>query len=567
MPAKPTAPTLKISLLSGILPVRRELLPRDLFAGLTLAAAGIPQAMGYTRIAETPLVTGFYTLLLPLLAFAVLGGSRRMVVASDSATAAILAAALVGLAPAASAEYVGLTSMVALLVALMLLAARFLQLAFLADFLSRSAIIGFMTGVGVQVACGQFAGLFGLPNLSREPLPQLASALERVPDQWHLPTLLVSLGTILLIVGLRHLAPKVPGALLAVVGMIVASYLLDLSGMGVALIGAIPGGLPSLALPELHMEHLRLLLTTAASCFVVIIAQSAATSRAYGMRHSERVDENADLVGLSGANAVAALSGTFVVNGTPTQTELVDGAGGHSQLAQVTTALVVMLVLLFLTAPLAYMPSAVLSCIVFLVGIKLIDIAGLRDIYRFERSEFYIALATGLTVVLFDIMDGIAVAVVMSLVAHVQHSYAPRTSVLQAGSDGRLQQVAVQPGVFAAEGVIVYRFEANLFYANAGRFMDDVIALAENSSAALRWIVIDATGVNDIDYSAAKALIQLDGELRRRHIGLACVATSSGVLAEIRRYSQRSAGQGLQRIFESVGAALQTLAPPFELKG
>ena len=149
----------------------------------------------------------------------------------------------------------------------------------------------------------------------------------------------------------------------------------------------------------------------------------------------------------------------------------------------------------------------------------------------------------------------------------MQHSYAPRTSVLQAGSDGRLQQVAVQPGVFAAEGVIVYRFEANLFYANAGRFMDDVIALAENSSAALRWIVIDATGINDIDYSAAKALIQLDGELRRRHIGLACVATSSGVLAEIRRYSQRSAGQGLQRIFESVGAALQTLAPPFELKG
>ena len=160
--------------------------------------------------------------------------------------------------------------------------------------------------------------------------------------------------------------------MLAVIGMICASLLFNFAGQGVEVVGKIPSGLPSLALPVLHWPHVHQLLATAATCFVVIIAQSAATSRSYGMRHSERVDENSDLVGLSGANAMAALSGTFVVNGTPTQTELVDGAGGHSQLAQVTTALVVMLVLLFLTGPLASMPMAVLSAIVFLVGIKLV---------------------------------------------------------------------------------------------------------------------------------------------------------------------------------------------------
>lgn len=560
MAIKQIAASLKIKLLSGILPIRKELIPQDIFAGLTLAAAGIPQAMGYTKIAGTPVVTGFYTLLLPLVAFALLGGSKRLVVASDSATAAILAATLISLAPSGSPEYVGLTSLVAMIVALMLLAARFLQLGFLADFLSRSAIVGFMTGVGVQVACGQLAGLFGLHNLSHEPFDQVVSVLQRLPAEGNWLTAVISLAVIVTILGSRHFAPRVPGALLAVIGMIACSILFNLAGHGVEVVGTIPSGLPTLSLPTLQMTHLHQLLMTAATCFVVIIAQSAATSRSYGMRHSERVDEDSDLIGLSGANAMAALSGTFVVNGTPTQTELVDGAGGRSQLAQITTALVVALVLLFLTGPLAQMPMAVLSAIVFLVGIKLIDIAGLRDIYRFERSEFYIALATGLTVLVSDIMDGIAVAMLMSLIAHVRHTYVPRTCVLQVDSEGQLQQVNVQPNLFAAEGIIVYRFEANLFYANAGRLMEEVISLVENSSPTLHWVVLDASGVNDIDYTAAKSLLQLSSELKLRGVRLACVAHSVGVLDEIRRYTRDiKPDDGQAPVFTSLEIALQVL--------
>lgn len=560
MAIKQIAASLKIKLLSGILPIRKELIPQDIFAGLTLAAAGIPQAMGYTKIAGTPVVTGFYTLLLPLVAFALLGGSKRLVVASDSATAAILAATLISLAPSGSPEYVGLTSLVAMIVALMLLAARFLQLGFLADFLSRSAIVGFMTGVGVQVACGQLAGLFGLHNLSHEPFDQVVSVLQRLPAEGNWLTAVISLAVIVTILGSRHFAPRVPGALLAVIGMIACSILFNLAGQGVEVVGTIPSGLPTLSLPTLQMTHLHQLLMTAATCFVVIIAQSAATSRSYGMRHSERVDEDSDLIGLSGANAMAALSGTFVVNGTPTQTELVDGAGGRSQLAQITTALVVALVLLFLTGPLAQMPMAVLSAIVFLVGIKLIDIAGLRDIYRFERSEFYIALATGLTVLVSDIMDGIAVAMLMSLIAHVRHTYVPRTCVLQVDSEGQLQQVNVQPNLFAAEGIIVYRFEANLFYANAGRLMEEVISLVENSSPTLHWVVLDASGVNDIDYTAAKSLLQLSSELKLRGVRLACVANSVGVLDEIRRYTRDiKPDDGQAPVFTSLEIALQVL--------
>ncbi len=554
--------TLKIRLFAGIRPFRKKALPQDVLAGLTLAAAGIPQALGYTKIAETPVVTGLYTLLLPLLAFALLGSSRRLVVASDSATAAILAASLTTLAPAYSPEYVGLTSQVALLVALMLLAAHFLQLGFLADFLSRSAIVGFMSGVGIQVACGQLAGLFGLHNQSREPLQQLWSVIQHVPDQGHWPTFVVALGTMLIILGFRRLTPRVPGALLAVVSMIAASFWFDLPARNVEVIGAIPAGLPHLGLPALDWTHARNLLATAATCFVVIIAQSAATARAYGIRHRERVDENADLMGLSGANAMAAMSGSFVVNGSPTQTELVDGAGGSSQLAQVTCALVVVLVLWFLTGPLEHLPVAVLAGIVFLVGVKLVDIAGLRDIFQLQRGEFFIALATGLTVLGMGILDGIALAVVMSLIAHVRHSYRPRTCVLQAGDDGHIVPVPVAPDVLVASGVLAYRFEANLFYANVGRFMEEVLTLVENCRQPLRWVLIDARSVNDIDYSAGKDLLQLQSELAQRNIGLSCVARSTGVLDEIRRYGLGSTTGDPRspRIFESVPEALSALA-------
>lgn len=557
----------KLRLLSGILPINRNLVPRDIAAGLTLAAAGIPQAMGYTKIAETPVVTGLYTLLLPLLAFALLGGSRRLVVASDSATAAILAASLVSLALPGSPEYVGLTSLVALLVAVMLLSARFLQLGFLADFLSRSAIIGFMTGVGVQVAAGELAGLFGLAKQGSGPVEQVFSVFERLPELGSWLTAGVSMSVLFIILGLRRVAPRIPGALIAVIALVAASAAFNLAAQGVAVVGNIPSGLPSMAIPALQWSHWHQLLTTAATCFVVIVAQSAATSRGYAIRHSERVDENTDLVGLAGANAAAALSGTFVVNGSPTQTELVDGAGGHSQLAHITTALVVVMVLLFLTRPLGFMPVAVLSAIVFLVGIKLVDVAGLKELYRLERSEFLIAISTATCVVLLSVMDGIAVAVLMSLVAHVRHTYRPRTSVLQRDSDGHLLPTAVKPDVFAAPGIIVYRFEANLFYANAGRFMEEVMQLAERSQDTLRWMLIDASGINDIDYTAAKNLLQLREELAKRDIQLACVATSEGVLEELQRYRLQRPGAEAQtaHIYHSVKAALKALTPPFEL--
>jgi high affinity sulfate transporter 1 len=554
----------RMPFLQGLLPFNPAQLPHDVVAGITLAALGIPEVMGYTKISGTPTVTGLYTILLPLIAFAVLGASRQLVVAADSATAAILAGTLTAVAALGSKEYVGLTSTVALTVAVMLVIARIFRLGFLADFLSRSALIGFLTGVGVQVAAGELAGLIGLAKQGHGPIMQLISVLQRVAEA-NTPTTALSIAVLVVIVGCKRLAPRAPGALIAVIGSIVASAVFNFAAHGIAVTGEVPGGLPSLYLPPLHMNEINQVLATAASCFIVIIAQSAATARAYANRYNEKGDDNADIIGLAAANAAAAFTGTFVVNGSPTKTEMVDDAGGRTQVAHLTTAVIVLLVLLFLTKPLSLLPAPVLSAIVFMIGVKLIDVKGMKELYRMQKDEFVVALLAACVVVFVDVMHGILAAVVLSLIAHARHSYRLRTRVLTRSPAGRWVTQPVAPNVLAAPGIVVYRFEADLFYANAGRFTEEILKLVNEASSPLRWVVIDASEINNIDYTAGKTLIQLGAELDRRGVGVAAVALPTGVRREIERYKALRAYGAHREIFATVDAAidaLRNLSPP-----
>jgi high affinity sulfate transporter 1 len=549
----------RMSFLRGLLPVNRTQLPHDVIAGITLAALGIPEVMGYTKISGTFTVTGLYTILLPLVAFAVFGASRQLVVAADSATAAILAGTLTAVAALGSKEYVGLTSTVALTVAVMLVIARIFRLGFLADFLSRSALIGFLTGVGVQVAAGEFAGLVGLAKQGHGPVMQVASVFHRVAEL-HYSTTVLSLAVLTVIIGCRRIAPRTPGALIAVVGSIVASGVFNFAGHGIAVTGQVPGGLPSLYLPRLHISEINQVLATAASCFIVIIAQSAATARAYANRYNEKGDDNADIIGLAAANAAAAFTGTFVVNGSPTKTEMVDDAGGRTQVAHLTTAVIVLLVLLFLTRPLSLLPAAVLSAIVFMIGVKLIDVKGMTELFRMQKDEFVVALLTACVVVFVDVMHGILAAVVLSLIAHARHSYRLRTRVLTRSAVGRWVAHPVAPNVLAAPSIVVYRFEADLFYANAGRFTEEVLKLVNEASLPLRWLVIDATEINNIDYTAGKKLVQLGEELDRRGVGIAAIALPTGVRHQIGRYKALQACAAHREIFATVDDAIEALS-------
>ncbi len=371
----------RFPMLQGILPIDRSMISADILAGMTLAALAVPEVMGYTRIAGTPVITGLYSMLIPMVLFAIFGSSRHLVVGADSATAAILAGGLAGLAASGSPKYVALCGVLACMAAVMLIIARLIRLGFLADFLSRTVLIGFLTGVGVQVACGEMGGMLGLPRGGHGALAGLIHDVRHLEES-NSSTLMMTVAVLIIILGSRKISGKLPGPLIAVIGAITVSWAINLKAYGITILGPVPGGIPTVSLPhvDLSVSLIMKLLPTAFSIFVVILAQSAATSRAYAARYNERFSENVDLVGLSLANVGAGLTGTFVVNGSPTKTEMVDSAGGHSQLAQITTSVIVLLVLLFLTRPLEFMPDAVLSTIVFLIGLDLVDAAGMRQI-------------------------------------------------------------------------------------------------------------------------------------------------------------------------------------------
>jgi high affinity sulfate transporter 1 len=527
-----------LPILQGVLPLDARGAGRELLAGITLAALAIPEVMGYARIAGMPVVTGLYTLLVPAALFAILGSSRHLVVGADSATAAIMAATLAGLAAPASPEWMHLAGALALLTAILLLAAWMARLAFLADFLSRTVLVGFLTGVGLQVALGQLPQTLGLRAPAGDGALQAAwDAMTRLPTA-QFGNAALGAGVVGLIVLLRRLAPKLPASLIAVAASLVISGWLDLRHHGVSVIGAVAGGLPPVTWPGVATawDHIGQLLPSAAAMAVVILAQSAATARAYAARYNEPLSASRDLAALGLANAGAALTATFVVNGSPTKTQMVDSAGGRSQLAHLAMAAVVLVVLLFFTGPLADLPSAALAGVVLLIGVELIHVGEMRRIFSVRRSEFWIAAATAAAVVLAGVERAIVLAMVLSLIDHVRRGYRPHNSVLVRGEDGhaKLEPAAV-PREYAP-GLLVYRFGHSMYYANADVLAREVSALAAAATPPLRWFVIDMDAVDDVDFSAGATLLALQNSLSQQRVELRFLRVAHPLLQQLRLY-------------------------------
>ncbi len=529
----------KFPILQGILPITRSQVPSDIVAGLSLVAMAIPQALGYTKIAGTPVITGLYAILIPTALFAFFGSSRHLAVGADSATAAVLASGLIGIAAIGSPQYLAYASLLALMAAAILIAARLAKLGFLADFLSRTVLVGFLVGVGFQVAVAQIPEILGLPGRVGSldhPIQGLVQDALQI-SQTNLYTFAVSIGVILIIVGAGRISRKIPGALIAVVGTIVVSAIFNLHSHGVSVLGSIPSGLPKLGLPNVSWSFslLEQLLPTAFSIFVVILAQSAATSRAYAARYNERVDENVDLVGLGIANLGAGLTGTFMVNGSPTETQMIDSVGGRSQLTQLTSVVMVMLVLLFLTSPLMYLPTAVLAAVVFLVGKQLIDVKGMRRIFIERPAEFWVALVTAGIVFFVGVEQGILVAILLSLVAHTRHGYRPKNDVLSMDAAGNRSPVPITTHAQLLPGLIVYRFNHSMYYANTNLFEEEVLDLVNQAQPPLSWFCLDAIAIDDVDFSAAATLRETCALLKQKEVRFVLVAVADNVRVELDR--------------------------------
>lgn len=536
-------------LASALVPVsfrgyQRSWLTGDVLAGATLAAVAIPETMGYTSIAQTPIVTGLYTIIFPTILFVILGSSRLLVVGADSATAALLAAglgaaAISGATPGSQA-WLAYASVIALICGFFLILARVFRLGFLGDFLSASVLVGFLTGVGVQVLSGQIPDMLGIPKGTGTWVQQqwvMLTSLRGI--DW--PTFAFAAATLAIIWGFKRFLPRIPGAIIAVVLSIVVSSLIDAAAAGVAIVGAVQGGFPPLGLPEgITMtdvtDNMATLVSIGFASFVLIIAQSAATSRSFALKHGQSVDVNRDILGLSGANLAAGLTGTFVVNGSPTKTQILDGQKGRTQLANLTMSVMALLVVLFFAGLLADMPKSVLAAIVFLIGVDLINIAGLTLIRRMRRAEFVIAVSTAVVVFAVGVAQGIFLAIIVSILNIVRRQYSPKDFVVGFTTGGEPTYRPATPGQQSQPGLIIFRFDAELFYANASRYVDEVQRLVEAAPDPVEWLVLDASSLDDVDYSAGKSLGGLLDYLDARTVTPVLARVDPGLAATLGRY-------------------------------
>ncbi len=503
---------------------------RQVLAGVTLAALAIPEVLGYARIAGMPIETGIVTLIVPAVVFVAFASSRHLVVGADSATAAVLAAGLAGVVVPGTEEYVHLAGMVALITGGLLLVARLLRLGFVADFLSRTLLVGFLTGVGVRVAFGQLPEVLGVDAHSDGPIATVLSVIRNIGTLTPVDVALSAATILVVTVGARF-APKVPWALIVVVCTIgLATWV----GPAIATVDDVPTGLPLPLWPGVPADQLRTAVEVALTMTVIVLAQSAATSRAYADRHRERVDIDDDIVGLGAANLVAGLSGTFTVNGSPTRTEIVDSAGGRNQLAQLTAAGLGLLVLLVAAPALTNIPTAVLASIVLVIASHLVDVPAILEVFRRRRVEGVVVIATALTVIVLGVGPGIVFAMALSVVVHLRHSYHPNSRLV--ARDGERWRLSRLDGAREAEpGLAIYFVPANLYYANAIGMADEVMDLARAADPPLRWLCLFAISIDDVDLTAADVLERLQSELAELGVTLVLCGLEPHVRHEFER--------------------------------
>jgi sulfate permease, SulP family len=493
---------------------------RDALAGVTVAALAIPSAMAYAELAGLPAVAGLYALLLPTLAYVFLGSSRQLIVGPDGSLSALVAGAVLALATPGSPEAIELAGALALLVAACFLIARLLRLGWLADYLSRPVLVGYIHGVAVVLIVGQLGKLTGIDIDAADPVPQLVE-MGRNIGEVSAATLAVGAAALLVLILARYVMPRLPAALIVVVGAIVASKVLGLEAHGVAVVGDLPSGLPRLSVPSPPWEQVVELAPAAAGLFLVSFADEVLTARSFAGRHGQHIRVDQELLAMGAANAAAGISQGFPVGASGSRTAVNDGMGARSQIAGLLAAGAILLVLLFLTGPIAYLPNAVLGAVIITAAIGLIEPAVWRELARTDRVELAIAAVTAVGVILTGVLEAIIFAVGLSMVDVVRRSARPHDAVLGwVDSLGRWADVARHEDAKVTPGVVVYRLDDRLFFANASYVKGRVQEALRGAATVTTALVLDAEAMTHIDSAGLQALEDLAGTLESDGIAL-----------------------------------------------
>jgi sulfate permease, SulP family len=510
-------------------------LGHDALAGATLAAVILPIAMAYGRLAGLPPIAGVYTSLAPLVAYAIFGQSRLLVLGPDTSTAALVAAAVLPLAAGSVSRALALAAALALLVGALALIASVARLGFIASFLSRPILTGYINGLALTVITGQLAGVFGVPISGADVFTQLAS-LARQIGQTNLPTLAVGAGVIALILTLRWFAPRVPGALIAVAGATLVVGAFSLKARGVATIGAIPPGLPAPRLPAVSLADLGALLPDALGITLLTFSDTILNARVFAARNGYSVDANRELAGMGAGNIAASLTQGFPVSASGTRTAVNEAAGARTPLAGIVAAATLGLILLVLTEPMSQFPIAALGGALIAIILPLIDIAAFRQLYLVRRADFAVALVTLVGVITIGLLPGLAIAVALSFLLVLARAVRPHDAVLgkTPGLDG-YHDVDDYPESARAPGLLLYRFDGPLFFANASYFQSRLTELIEGLDPPLRWLILDAEAITDIDSTALETLEEVRRFVTERGATLAVARAKSSLRGRLER--------------------------------
>jgi sulfate permease, SulP family len=486
-------------------------LRRDVLAGVTVAALALPAGMAYAELAGLSPAAGLYALLLPTVAYTLLGSSRQLIVGPEGSIAALVATAIIPLA-GDPARYASLASLLALLVAGIYVVARIIRLGWVADYFSRAVLVGYIHGVAVFLIIGQLEKLFGLDVEATDPIPQLLEVGREVSGL-HTTTLMVGTACLAPLLVLRWIAPRVPGPLIVVVLAIAASAFLDLEAKGVAVAGKIPPGLPGLDLPSFHARDVWALLPAALGIFFVGFSDAILTARSFAGKHGQHVRADQELFALGFANAAAGLTQSFAVGASGSRTAVNDQMGGRTQIAGLVGAGSIALVLLFLTEPMRYLPKATLGAVIVGAAVGLIEPDAWRTLARTQRFEVIIAATTMIGVVAVGVIGALGIAVALSIIDVVRRGANPHDAVLGwVERLGRYADVRLHPSARIVPGVLVYRLDDGLFFANASYVRGRIHEAVEGAPTPVRWFVFDAEALTRVDATGVAALEQtIDG--------------------------------------------------------
>ncbi len=498
----------------------RRWLHGDLVAGVVLAAILIPQGMAYAELAGLPPVTGLYTTIACLVAYFLFGPSRVLVLGPDSSVSPLIFAAITPLlAGGDPATAIALAGMLALFVGLIEIVMGLGRLGFVADLLSKEVQVGYMNGLGITIIVGQLPKLFGFSTDADGFIDKLVAFFQGL-DQTSVTTLIVGVACLALLLALPRVTRRVPAVLVAVVGATIVSAVLGLAEEGVKTVGSLPQGVPSPAFPWTSFADVGPLLIAAVGITLISLTDTIAVSTSFATRRGDKVEPDQEMIGLGAANVAAGLFQGFAVSSSSSRTAVAEQAGSKSQVTSLVGVVIVAVLLVFFNSLLAALPQATLAAVVIVAAISLIDLGILRRYYRVRKTALALSLATTLGVVLFGVLWGIAIAVMLAILLFFRRNWWPQGAVL-----GRTEgipgwhSIDTYPEAQQLPGIVVYRWEAPLFFANSKSFHRKVRRLVDDLHPS--WVVLQCEAITDIDVTAAEMLEELDKELNAMGVHLA----------------------------------------------